>query len=414
MEVEWFVGIDWATKEHVVCLLDSAGKTVGERAFPHTGDGIGAIAQWLFDKTGVTTPASFHVAIEVNRGAVVETLLEQGLNVYAINPKQLDRFRDRFTMAGAKDDRLDARVLADSLRTDRPRFRSLRVDDPLIIELRAWSRIAEELQDERVRLVHRFREQLLRYYPQLLDIANDLGRDWFLDLWEIVPTPAKAKRVRLATIADHLLERKVRSVKAKDVLVTLRETPLTVAPGATEAAVAHIRTIAPRLRLINKLIKEAEKNLDALISKLQPELKAEQRDATILLSLPGIGRMVVATLLAEASQPLGAREYQALRGLCGVAPVTRASGKRSGPRAVVVMRQACSVRLRNAVYYWSMSAIRYDEKSKAAYAALRERGKTHARALRSIADRLLKVACAMLRNGTLYDETKRCVPAAAA
>ena len=60
--------------------------------------------------------------------------------VFAINPKQLDRFRDRFTVAGAKDDRRDAHVLGDSLRTDRRAFRLLAVDDPTIIELREWSR----------------------------------------------------------------------------------------------------------------------------------------------------------------------------------------------------------------------------------------------------------------------------------
>ena len=407
MEVEWFVGIDWATREHVVCLLDAVGKVIGERKFEHTGLGIASIAQWLLEKTGTTDPKSFHVAIEVNRGAVVETLLDHGLNVYALNPKQLDRFRDRFTVAGAKDDRLDARVLADSLRTDRGRFRLLRVDDPIIIQLRAWSRIDEELGDERIRLTNRFREELLRYYPQFLDVASDIGRDWFLRLWEIAPTPAVAARVREITIAKHLLERKVRAIKAKDVLAKLRQKPLTVAPGSTEAAVGHIQTIIARLRLINTLMKDAEKKLDELIAQLEPEKKAEQRDATVLLSWPGIGRTVVATLLAEASQPLAARDYQTLRSLCGVAPVTKASGKRSGPRAVVVMRQACSVRLRNAVYYWAQNAIRYDEKSKALYAALRKRGKTHGRALRSVADRLLAIACSMLKNGELYDPERR-------
>lgn len=407
MEVEWFVGIDWATTEHVVCLLDACGKVIGQRAFAHNGEGIADLCSWLFDKTGATSPASLHVAIEVPRGAVVETLLERGLSVYSINPKQLDRFRDRFSVAGAKDDRLDARVLADSLRTDRDRFHVLRVDEPIIIQVRAWSRIAEELSDERVRLVNRFREELLRYYPQFLELANDVGRDWFLALWELVPTPAKAKRIKELKIADLLLERRVRSKNAVEMLAKLREKPLTVAPGSTEAAVAHIQTIIPRLRLVNELVKAAENKLDELIELLQPEKKNEQRDATILLSWPGIGRIVIATLLAEASQPLAARDYQSLRSLCGVAPVTRASGKRSGPRATVVMRRACSVRLRDAVYYWAQSAIRYDPKSKALYAALRKREKTHGRALRSVADRLLAIACAMLRNGTLYDPAKR-------
>lgn len=407
MTIEWFVGIDWATTEHVVCLLDTVGKIVGTCAFAHTGEGIAQLCSWLGEKADASDPSAFHVAIEVPRGAVVETLLERGFHVYSINPKQLDRFRDRFTVAGAKDDRLDARVLADSLRTDRERFRALRVDEPLIIQLRASSRTAEELHDERVRLMLRFREELLRYFPQFLEVARDIGRDWLLDLWELVPTPAVAARVRTSTIAKHLIERRVCTTTAEELLAILRKEPLRVAPGTIEGAVDHIRTLIVRIRLLNQLLKASEKRLDELMSQLQADKKTEQRDATILLSWPGIGRIVSATLLAEASQPLAARDYQALRSLCGVAPVTKASGKRSGPRAMVVMRRACSVRLRDAVYYWASTAIRFDPKSKALYRSLRDRAKTHGRALRSVADRLLAALCAALRRGVPYDPTLR-------
>ncbi len=172
----WFVGVDWATEEHAVCITDDAGKILGERVFPHTGTGIAEMCSWLIDKSGTDDLALLNVCIEVPHGAVVEAMLERGMVVHSINPKQLDRFRDRFTVAGAKDDRRDAHVLADSLRTDRACFRLLRVDHPTVIELREWSRIADDLQDERVRLSNRFRQQLLRYYPQILELVND----WFL------------------------------------------------------------------------------------------------------------------------------------------------------------------------------------------------------------------------------------------
>ena len=60
---------------------------------------------------------------DASLGPIVEALLERGYNVYSINPKQLDRFRDRFAVSGAKDDSLDSYVLADSLRTDMPLYR---------------------------------------------------------------------------------------------------------------------------------------------------------------------------------------------------------------------------------------------------------------------------------------------------
>src|ERR1700746_1558024 len=114
----WVAGVDWASESHRVRITDSCGKRLGERDFAHGGEGLAEMAAWLTSITGAE-PSAIHVAIEIPHGPIVETLLERGFNVYAINPKQLDRFRDRFSPAGAKDDSRDAEVLADALRTDR-------------------------------------------------------------------------------------------------------------------------------------------------------------------------------------------------------------------------------------------------------------------------------------------------------
>ena len=106
--------------------------------------------------------------------------------MHAINPKQLDCLRDRHSVAGAKDDRRDAYVLGDGLRTDQHLFRHVQVGDPRLIELRAWSRLTEELREERVRLSNRVHHQLWRYYPQMLEIADgDVAATWVLDLWDL-------------------------------------------------------------------------------------------------------------------------------------------------------------------------------------------------------------------------------------
>ena len=98
--VEWFVGIDWASQSHQVCLIDARGECLGERAVAHGGPGIEELCDWLIARTGATSEV-IGVAIEMTQGSVVEALLERGFCVYGINPKQLDRFRDRFTVAGA-------------------------------------------------------------------------------------------------------------------------------------------------------------------------------------------------------------------------------------------------------------------------------------------------------------------------
>jgi len=234
-DVHWFVGIDWATQSHRVCLLDAEGRRVAEREIVHGGAGLMELRDWLLEKTKAT-PVQIAVAIEMPHGPVVEMLLEHGFMVLAINPKQLDRFRDRFTVAGAKDDSRDALVLGDSLRTDRKAFRQLATDDPAVIELREWSRLMDELQQERTRLANRLRQQLWRYYPQAAELTDDVADDWFLALWQKVPTPAAAAKASEKAIARILQEHRIRRLDAATVLQTLRKTALFVAPGATEAA----------------------------------------------------------------------------------------------------------------------------------------------------------------------------------
>jgi len=402
--IEWWVGFDWASKKHRACVLDGRGQVIGERDVDHAGEGLAAFCDWLIKQTA-SVPERIAVAIETPHGPVVETLLERGFAVYALNPKQLDRFRDRFTVAGAKDDSRDARVLADSLRTDTAAFRRLAVEDPLIIQLREWTRLREDLIQECNRLTNRLREQLWRYYPQALELTDDLGAAWFLALWQQAPTPAHAARLRPSSVQKLLQAHRIRRLDAAEVLGILRRKPLAVAPGAAEAARAHIRTLLPRLQLVNQQLHSAERQLDELCGQIQQQTESEpgqlleQRDVAILRSCPGNGRIVLATLLAEAAEPLRCRDYHALRSLCGVAPVTRRSGK----SCRVLRRHACNERLRNAAYHWARTAIQYDPVSRRRYRELRLHGHSHGRALRTIADRLLYVLCTLLQRQTLFD-----------
>ena len=403
-QVRWFVGLDWATEQHRVCLLDADGNCIAERDVKHEGAALLELCAWLLNKSAAP-PAEIGVAIETPRGPVIEALLEHGFQVFAINPKQLDRFRDRFTVAGAKDDSRDAYVLGGSLRTDPRAFRRLSVDDPLVIELREWSRMHDELMQERTRLANRMRGQLWRYYPQAGELTDDVAADWFLDLWQQVPTPEHAARAREKTIARILNNHRIRRLDAAAVLDILRKPPLPVVPGSIKAATAHIRHIAARVKLINQQIKEATLRLDQLCAEIEaaaensPGQICEQRDIEILRSCPGLGRINIATLLAEACEPLRRRDYQVLRVLSGAAPVTRRSGK----SRFVVRRHACNSRLAQALYHWARVALQHDPVSRQRYAALRRRGHSHGRALRSVGDRLLYVLCTLLERQTPFD-----------
>ena len=396
----WFAGVDWGSEKHQVCLLDAGGAVVGERAFRHDGAGLAALCDWLVSLTG--DAGAVAAAIEVPHGPVVDTLLDRGFAVHAINPKQLDRLRDRFSVAGAKDDRRDARVAAAGLRTDPHLFRQVTAGDPSVVELREWSRLAEELQQERVRLANRIRQQLWRYYPQLLELGDDVTAEWILALWGLAPTPAQAAQLREATVARLLARHRIRRLDATSVLAVLRQPAITVAAGVTEAAVLHLRSLVARLRLANTEFHQAEQKLDELCARLSQDATTAAHgpgDAAILRSLPGVGMVVLATLLTEAGDPLARRDYAALRTLSGVAPVT----KRSGKSCTVVMRYAAQDRLRQAMFHWARVAAVHDPKSRSRYEALRARGHSYGRALRGVADRLLGVACALLRQQVLFD-----------
>ena len=262
----WFVGIDWGSEKHQACVLDQQGDIAGERSFPHSGVGLAELSDWILSIVGAANAVA--VAIEVPHGPVVDSLIDRGFVVHTINPKQLDRLRDRFSVAGAKDDRRDGYVLADGVRTDRRLFRRLSVADPRIIELRAWSRRTQELTEERVRLSNRVHHELWRYFPQLPKLTDDLAASWFLELWTLAPTPAKARRLRKSTVEQLLKQHRIRRVDAETVIRTLREPAIKVADGVAEAASVHIRSLIARLRVINRELREAEGQLDKICTAI--------------------------------------------------------------------------------------------------------------------------------------------------
>lgn len=403
----WYVGIDWGSAEHELCLVNADGTIVGSRAVPHTARAVHEAVQWLREQTGAE-PAAIAVGIETPRGVLVDTLLEQGFPVFALNPKQLDRFRDRFTLAGAKDDGRDAHVLGDSLRTDRRAFRRVRPDDPTIIQLRELCRIVEELQVEGGRLANRLRDQLFRVDAAWLSLCPAADEPWLWTILAETPDPVAWATLPRRRIAPALRAHRIRRLTADEVIATLRQPRLTVAAGVTDAVALRIASLVPQLRLIHEQRTMTERRIDRVLAQLATaegtaDEPREHRDVEILRSLPGVGRMVTATMLTEATGPVADRDYRTLRAYTGAAPVTKRSGKRT---FVIHMRYACKRRLRDALYHWARISIQRDPAARAYYDALRQRGHRHARALRSVADRWLRILVAMLKTGTLYDAAR--------
>jgi hypothetical protein len=397
--LEFMIGIDWGNAQHQACIVDRDGALVAERAFPHSGRGLGELVAWMRERC--TEPRRVGVAIEVPHGPVVDTLMDAGCRVFSINPKQLDRFRDRHTIAGAKDDRRDAFVLADSLRTDVSRFRELEPSDPAFVRLRELSRLHDALTSDFLRKANQLREQLVRYFPALLNACPAADEPWLWALLRLAPTPELAKRLTPKRLATLLRSHRIRRLSGDSLRAVLAEPAVKSAPGVLEAASEHVLLLLPMLQQAHEQLRECDRRLGKLVDELAADQRGH-RDVSVLLSLPGLGKTLTAAVVTEAERPLSRRDYRMCRTLAGIAPVTAASGKRSRQRAQVTIRHACNHRLRNACHHWAQGAVIFDARAKAHYTALRSRGHNHARALRGVADRLLRIAIAMLRDRSEY------------
>ena len=262
-------------------------------------------------------------------------------------------------MAGAKDDRLDAFVLADALRSDRHKLRRISLDDPLIIQLRELTRLRADC-DEIDRQANRLRDQLFRYFPQPLTLCPGADEPWLWALLELAPTAGRAAQLRHSRIERLLQQHRIRRFTADQLREKLREPALKVAAGVVEAASTHIAVLLPMLRLANEQRQRVERRIAGLLEQMTAPNKddtGQHSDAAVLLSLPGVGRVVAATMLAEAWQALAERDGARLRAEMGVAPIT----KRSGKTMLHLMRRACNQRLRQAAYFWSANAMANDQ-----------------------------------------------------
>ena len=295
-------------------------------------------------------------------------------------------------------------MLVRALRVDPDLFRRLALEEPLVLQLRERTRTVNELTRQRTRFCHQIRQQLWRYYPQLLaipDLLNQLTHPWFVELWEKTRTPEQALRLRVSTLANLLKKHRIRRLTAASLREILHTPALIVAPGTVEAASRALANLFAQAHTTNQLLAQAREDVRELLDALAQQHASDQRphDMTILLSLPGVGVYVVSTVFAEAYDLICQRDYPALRARSGVAPVSIQSGNTHWE----IRRLAVQHELRDALYRWARVAALHDPLSKARYRALRARGYSHGRALRTVGDRLLAVACAMLRDGTLYD-----------
>ncbi|MYF03319.1 MAG: IS110 family transposase [Gammaproteobacteria bacterium] len=409
MELQWFVGLDWSKSHHQICLVDRERQTRGETVIPHSGAGFQQLAAWLAEKTRHAPSERIGIVLETSVGSVVKSCQTLGYEVYAINPIQLDRFRDRHYPAGAKDDRREALLLVTALCLEPHLVRPVEIEDEDTMQLRLRNRRRNAFGTTRSALITQIRQLLEEYFPSFVTMCGDhLASPFAATLWHRIPNPQKAHQTRVSTVVTILKQHRMRRFKASAILEQLRAEPLPIPQYVMTARQQELTMLWEQMHLVNKQIQTLEQQiaeqLDARVNALHDvanpatEEPARPTDEAILASMPGVGKTVLATLFGEAGSVIRNRDYQALRCLTGVAPVTKSSGKYRR----VQRRRTANRQLSDSVYHWGRVAMIHDSVCREKYQRLRAKGHTHGRALRSIVDRLLYVACAMLNNGTLY------------
>jgi transposase len=377
-------------------VIDELGNKLETSSFEHSYAGISGWIDHVVELAAGEVQ-SVAVAIETPHHAIVEMLVERGIPVFSINPKQLDRFRDRHTVAGAKDDRRDAYVLGDALRTDQQRYRRVQIPSEQTLLLRELGRAHRVLTEELTSLGNRIEELLVRFFPQTVGLGSAHADLWFINLLERFPSPSAARACR----PEDLAPLRCRREKKEAILAALGQPEVHVAPGLEEAMAIHLRSLIARWRTTAAERKAMAARLEAALGPVPAtnDRGADRLDdAAIIRSMPGAGVVVTAALLGEAHEELAERNYAALRCVAGVAPVT----KRSGRAHHVVRRHACRRRLGDALHHWAFGAIRFNADLRAAYRAYRQRGVPHGGALRRIGDKLLRILIARLRAGQAF------------
>ena len=396
------VGIDWGSERHQVCRIDR-GKEPEQRSFRHTGEELRKLLEFV---TEGMPRDEIVVAIEMKHGALVEMLLAERLALYSINPKVSDRLRDRFSPAGAKDDRRDAFVLASCVESDPHCFRRIEIEPEDVVRLRSIVRIRSELRETLRIASNRLWTELRDYRPGTLRLCSAADEPWFWDLVEKAPTPKGAANLPRASIGAVLKRHRVRRFSPREIQEVFSQDVLSLGAGFIDARVAHVRILISQLKLTHAQLMEVQRSIETAVEdRVKSEEKSERRVATILLSLPGVGPLTAATALAESFGALQRGDYNALRGLYGVAPVT----KQSGRSRIVMMRYSCVWRLRTVWHHAAMWAKRKDPRLHALYVDGRLRGHSIGRLARHIGDRLLAIAVHLIRRNELYNPALRAV-----
>jgi transposase len=390
-----FLGIDWAEEHHDICLLDGEGNRLERARVPDGIEGVRRIHTLVANQA--VAPGEVVVGIETDRGLLVGALIGAGYQVYAVNPLAVNRYRDRHAVSGAKSDHADAMVLADLVRTDRHKHRQVRGDSEQALAIRVLARAHQAQIAARQRQANQLRNALREFYPAALEIlGTDLDSKMAVALLSIAPTPAAGRKLSRAQIRSALSRAGLRrnlDAKAAVIQHQLREEHLEAPVAVAHAFGAIVSGAVKVIRALNDEISDLEAELTASF-KAHP-------DAEIIRSLPGLGVVLGARVLAEFGDDRARyANAKCRKNYAGTSPITKASGKQK----VVLARFVRNRHLADATYLWAFCSLTNSPGARRYYDTRRANGANHHQALRALGNRLVGILHGCLRYQQGYSE----------
>jgi hypothetical protein len=397
--VQLFIGDDWAENHHDVELMDIAGRRLAKARLPEGVAGIARLHAMIGEQLGKDADerdtGQVAIGIETDRGPWVAALITAGYTVFAVNPLQTSRYRERHGVSGAKSDAGDAHVLADMVRTDSHQLRAVAGDTAQAATIQVVTRMHKTLIWERTRHAHRLRHALRDYFPAALEAFEDLDAPDALELLARAPDPASAARLTTAQISAALKRARRHHItgKAAQIQAVLRAAHLGQPDIVAAAYAASARALIAVLATLNEQITSLQGQVEAYFG--------QHPDAEIILSQPGLGPVLGARVLAESGDdPSRYASAKARKNYAGTSPITRASGKKK----TVAARYVRNDRLIDALMAQAFTALHASPGARACYDRQRARGASHNAALRQLANRLTGILHGCLKTRTRYDE----------
>jgi transposase len=374
-----FVGIDWASERHAVCVLDDAGRKATAFVIAHTADGFDQLAARL---RRYGDPGGLPVAIERPDGRLVDRLLEAGHPVVPVQPNAIKAWRDAEVLSGAKNDPSDAALIAEYLRLRQHRLRVLAPFSPETRALRAVVRTRDDLVDQRVAASNQLGACLEAFWPGAKAIFADLASPITLDFLTRYPTPESAASLGERRLVAFLTKHGYCGRRSPgELLARLRAAPAGLT-GTVEAE-ARRDTVLAMVKVLRALV-AAIKDLDrSVVAHL-----GEHPDGEIFTSLPRSGRINAAQVLAEWGDIRQAyADAEAVACLAGATPVTNQSGKHT----TVSFRWAGNKRFRRAICTFADNSRHASPWAAKLYADALARGCDHPHAVRVLARAWIRV-----------------------